>query len=65
MMLNFANYYKSHRVFVYWSVAIKHFKKSNNDKSLHLLSTYNTPGNVLKDLDGSIHLVLVTILQDY
>lgn len=48
-------------------VAIKLFKKSNNNdpNSLHLLSAYNMPGNVLRDLDVSIHLILTIILQDY
>lgn len=29
------------------------------------LSVYNMPGNILRDSDVSIHLVPVTILQDY
>lgn len=66
MMLNFANYYKYYHVFIK-VVAIKLFKKSNNNdpNSLHLLSAYNMPGNVLRDLDVSIHLILTIILQDY
>lgn len=65
MMLNFAITSITMLLFIK-VVAIKLFKKNNNEpNSLHLFSAYNMPGNVLRDLDVSIHLVVVIILQEY